>query len=132
MLKSEQMKLSPHEKSWLPWFGKTGKVSMRWSTLINRPRYPILEQTFEGIAATRNSGMTEIVERMFNLIQSIADSSHRYGNDVQAVTKVTESMRGALDQLSFSVARARQTSLRLRHLSSQFQVTQLQVRPGFH
>lgn len=82
-------------------------------------------------AASDNAGMTEIVERMFNLIQSIADSSHRYGNDVQAVAKVTESMRGALDQLSFSVARARQTSLRLRHLSSQFQVTQLQVRPGF-
>lgn len=80
-------------------------------------------------AASDNTGMTEIVERMFSLIQSIADSSHRYGNDVQGVAKVTESMRGALDQLNFSVARARQTSLRLQHLSSQFQVTQLQARP---
>jgi methyl-accepting chemotaxis protein len=81
-------------------------------------------------AASDNTGMTEIVERMFNLIQSIADSSHRYGNDVKDVAKVTESMRGALDQLNFSVARARQTSLRLQHLSSQFQVTQLQARPS--
>ena len=81
-------------------------------------------------AASDNTGMTEIVERMFSLIQSIADSSHRYGNDVHGVAKVTESMRGALDQLNFSVARARQTSLRLQHLSSQFQVTQLQARPG--
>lgn len=83
-------------------------------------------------AASDNTGMTEIVERMFNLIQSIADSSHRYGNDVQGVAKVTESMRGALDQLNFSVARARQTSLRLQHLSSQFQVTQLQAHPRFN
>ncbi|OIR09709.1 methyl-accepting chemotaxis protein 2 [mine drainage metagenome] len=81
-------------------------------------------------AASDNTGMTDIVERMFSLIQSIADSSHRYGNDVQGVAEVTESMRGALDQLNFSVARARQTSLRLQHLSSQFQVTQLQARPA--
>ena len=53
MLKSELMKLSRDERCWLPWFGKTGKLAMRWATLINRRRYPILEQTFEGIANTR-------------------------------------------------------------------------------
>ena len=79
-------------------------------------------------AASDNTGMKEILERMFSLIQGIADSAHRYGKDVQGVAEVTESMRDALDELNFSVARARQTSLRLQHLSGQFQVTQMQGR----
>ena len=47
------MQLQPSEKHWLPWFGKTGKLTMGWSCLLNRPVYPIVEQTFEGIASTR-------------------------------------------------------------------------------
>lgn len=53
MLKSHQMNLSPQEKSWLPWLGKTGKLAMRWACHANRHRYSILEQTFEGIATNR-------------------------------------------------------------------------------
>lgn len=79
-------------------------------------------------AASDNSGMQEILERMFGLIQGIADSAHRYGRDVQGVAEVTESMREALGELNFSVARAKQTSEKLKRLSGQFQVTQMQAR----
>jgi len=52
-LKSHTMNLSSAERRWLPWFGGTGKLTMGWSCFLNRKRYPVVEQTFEGIAATR-------------------------------------------------------------------------------
>ncbi len=52
-LSSGSMQLSSAEKHWLPWFGKTGKLSMRWSCGLNRSTYPVIEQTFEAIAQTR-------------------------------------------------------------------------------
>ncbi|HTJ96196.1 MAG TPA: methyl-accepting chemotaxis protein, partial [Rhodocyclaceae bacterium] len=53
MLKSTQMALSSAEKSWLPWFGKLGKLSMGWFCYLNQSRYSVIESTFEGIASTR-------------------------------------------------------------------------------
>jgi methyl-accepting chemotaxis protein len=53
VLKSNEMSLTPQERRWLPWLGKTGKLSMRWACFLNKRRYPVLEQTFEGIAGTR-------------------------------------------------------------------------------
>jgi methyl-accepting chemotaxis protein len=47
------MQLSANEKRWLPWFGKTGKLTMGWSCWLNRSAYPVIEQTFEAIAETR-------------------------------------------------------------------------------
>lgn len=47
------MSLSEAERWWLPWSGKTGKMAMRWATLLNRGRYESVEQTFESIAQTR-------------------------------------------------------------------------------
>ena len=76
-------------------------------------------------AASDNTGMQEIVERMFNLIQGIAESAYQYGSRVQGVATVTESMRGALDELNFSVAQAKQASQKLKGLASQFQVTRV-------
>ncbi len=52
-LRSETMQLSTSERSWLPWFGKTGKLAMGWACRLNRPAYPIIEKTFEAIAETR-------------------------------------------------------------------------------
>ena len=52
-LRSESMQLTSAEKSWLPVFGKTGKLAMGWACRANRSIYPIIEQTFEGIAETR-------------------------------------------------------------------------------
>lgn len=47
------MSLTSAERAWLPWLGKTGKLAMTWACFLNKRRYPILEQTFEGIAGTR-------------------------------------------------------------------------------
>ncbi|VVO27627.1 methyl-accepting chemotaxis protein [Pseudomonas fluorescens] len=52
-LSSNSMGLSSAEKHWLPWLGKTGKWAMRWSCGLNKSAYPVIEQTFEAIAATR-------------------------------------------------------------------------------
>lgn len=52
-LSSSSMQLSSSEKRWLPWFGKTGKLTMGWGCWLNRSAYPVLEQTFEAIAHTR-------------------------------------------------------------------------------
>ncbi len=79
-------------------------------------------------AASDNTDMQEILERMFTLIQSIAESAYGYGARVQGVAAMTESMREALDELNFSVAQSRQTSQKLKHLAGQFQVTQVQQR----
>ena len=49
----DSMSLSDKERKWLPWFGKTGKVAMRWATHVNRKRYSFLEAAFAGIAQTR-------------------------------------------------------------------------------
>lgn len=79
-------------------------------------------------AASDNSGMQEILQRMFSLIQEISNSAQQYGQGVQGVAQVTESMRGALDELSFSMGRARQTSKRLQQLAGQFEVTAVTPR----
>ncbi|WP_110948038.1 methyl-accepting chemotaxis protein [Pseudomonas bohemica] len=52
-LRSDSMQLSPAEKRWLPWFGKTGKFAMARSCRLNRAIYPVIERTFESIADTR-------------------------------------------------------------------------------
>jgi methyl-accepting chemotaxis protein len=50
---SDAMHLSISEKHWLPWWGKTGKLAMRWACWLNRRRTQPLEVAFEGIAQTR-------------------------------------------------------------------------------
>jgi methyl-accepting chemotaxis protein len=75
-------------------------------------------------AASDKSGMQDILERMFAIIQDISNSALNHGKDVQGVARVTETMRGALSELDFSVAQARQTSGRIKGLADQFQVTQ--------
>ncbi|TFY86045.1 methyl-accepting chemotaxis protein [Pseudomonas nabeulensis] len=52
-LLSHSMQLSTGEKRWLPWFGKTGKITMGWSCWLNQSAYPVIEQTFEAITETR-------------------------------------------------------------------------------
>ena len=52
-LMSDAMGLSSTEKRWLPWFGGNGALRLGWSCYLNRHLYPVIEQTFEGIAATR-------------------------------------------------------------------------------
>lgn len=52
-LKSQAMHLTNKEKKWLPWFGGNGKLSLGFSCFVNKSIYAAVEQTFEGIAATR-------------------------------------------------------------------------------
>lgn len=47
------MQLTPQERSWLPWFGQNGKLALGKSCFLNKDIYPVIEQTFESIAATR-------------------------------------------------------------------------------
>lgn len=47
------MQLTSKERSWLPWFGQNRKLALSRSCYANKSIYPIIEQTFEGIAATR-------------------------------------------------------------------------------
>ena len=77
MLKSNQMRRDAHERSWLPWFGKTGKFAMRWSTFINRRRYSILEQTFEGLATTRKQVLIGWANQQWMLLDTMADELRR-------------------------------------------------------
>jgi hypothetical protein len=62
-LSSNFMQLSANEKRWLPWFGKTGKLTMGWSCWLNRSAYPVIEQTFEAIAETRGAVAAELDTR---------------------------------------------------------------------
>lgn len=77
MLKSYQMKRSAAEQSWLPWFGKNGKLALRWATLINRRRYPVQEQTFEGISTTRVQLLTNWANAQWGLLDAMLEEIQR-------------------------------------------------------
>ncbi|NIY91183.1 methyl-accepting chemotaxis protein [Vibrio diazotrophicus] len=62
------MHLTPEEKGWLPWFGKTGKLAMRKACWFNRKRKASLEQTFENIANTRVKILTTWAENQWSFL----------------------------------------------------------------
>ena len=66
------MQLSVKERAWLPWFGKTGKLSMGWACWLNRARYAVLEQTFEGIASTRVRILTEWANQQWAYMEALS------------------------------------------------------------
>ncbi|MEX5685750.1 methyl-accepting chemotaxis protein [Pseudomonas silesiensis] len=72
-LSSNAMALSPSEKSWLPWFGKTGKIAMGWSCRLNRSAYPVIEQTFEAIAETRVQLLHNWTREQWEHLAELAD-----------------------------------------------------------
>jgi len=122
--------------------GATSEIGHMIETVQNQAREAvnIMEHGSAGMeeglrmaeeAAADNSSTQEILERMFKLIQDIAQSAYAYGNRVQGVAQVTESMHSALDELNLSVAKARQTSQKLKRLADQFQTTQTQEEPVF-
>lgn len=69
-LHSDSMQLSPAERSWLNWYGKTGKVSMGWSCWLNHNRYAVMEQAFESIANTRTKLLQQWVKRQWTQLES--------------------------------------------------------------
>nr|WP_150815834.1 methyl-accepting chemotaxis protein [Pseudomonas fluorescens] len=72
-LSSHSMPLSPSEKRWLPWFGKTGKITMGWSCRLNRSAYPVIEQTFEAIAETRVQLLHNWAREQWEHLAELAD-----------------------------------------------------------
>ncbi len=71
-LKSREMQLSSKERRWLPWLGINGKLRLRWSCWVNRDLYPVVEQTFEGIAHTRRNQLTHWAEGHWGFLQALA------------------------------------------------------------
>jgi methyl-accepting chemotaxis protein len=69
-LQSALMPLSAAEHSWLPWFGKTGKLAMGWACWLNKSRYPIMEQAFESIANTRIRLLHQWVKHQWAQLES--------------------------------------------------------------
>ncbi|MGY2574614.1 methyl-accepting chemotaxis protein [Vibrio sp. C8] len=77
------MYLTPEEKGWLPWFGKTGKFAMRKACWFNRKRKASLEQTFENIANTRVKILTTWAENQWSFLHDASlylstKSPHEY------------------------------------------------------
>jgi methyl-accepting chemotaxis protein len=70
-----QMNLSPTERRWLPWFGATGKLRMRWATYLNRHNLAALEQAFEGFAQTRVMLLNNWANQQWAYLEGFARSA---------------------------------------------------------
>lgn len=81
-LQSRNMQLTDGERSWLPWFGKTGKLAMGWACFLNRAAYPVVEQTFEGVANTRKKILIHWAEGHWEFLERLA---HLIGADFPAI-----------------------------------------------
>ena len=75
MLKSHQMNLSIDEKKWLPFFGKTGTMSLGLSCLLNKDTYGLVERTFEGISSTRLKILTQWAQEKWVYLSAIAEEA---------------------------------------------------------
>ena len=72
-LQSDKMALSHDEQHWLPWFGKTGKLAMRWACRRNRDRLTAMESAFDSFAQTRKELLTQWCEQQWRLLESLAE-----------------------------------------------------------
>jgi methyl-accepting chemotaxis protein len=97
-LQSSNMQLSPSERSWLPLFGSTGKLAMGWSCWLNRKRYPVIEQVFEGVAQSRARVLQSWVSAQWDHIAEMADTLGAGFAEVGA--GVLESKRAQMAELS--------------------------------
>lgn len=66
------MNLSNSERSWLPYFGKCGRLAMGWACHLNQWRYPILEEIFDSIATTRVRILSEWAEQKWSSLSGIS------------------------------------------------------------
>jgi methyl-accepting chemotaxis protein len=77
-LKSDHMSLTSQELSWLPWFGKTGKLRMSWACFLNRHRYAALENTFEAFANNRKKILEEWAELKWSILDRLTTELEIY------------------------------------------------------
>ncbi|WP_228720816.1 methyl-accepting chemotaxis protein [Nitrogeniibacter mangrovi] len=66
------MRLSGAERRWLPWFGRTGKLAMRWATWLNRDSVDVLEHTFDGVARIRVGLLQRWATSQWNHLEALA------------------------------------------------------------
>jgi methyl-accepting chemotaxis protein len=71
-LKSDEMALSVSEKSWLNWFGSTGKFKMGWACWLNKSRYPLVEMAFESIANTRMNILHQWTNLLWDSLETLS------------------------------------------------------------
>lgn len=73
-LRSKDMALSGSERSWLPWFGNTGKLRMGWACWINSNRYKQLEEIFESLSATRVKLLQQWCDNQWTTLEAIGQA----------------------------------------------------------
>ncbi|WP_133012485.1 methyl-accepting chemotaxis protein [Marinomonas flavescens] len=82
VLESDKMNLSRAEKHWLPVFGATGKLRMRWSCLLNHKSQFDIENTFEGIAATRVHILTTWANTVWSRMSQVSQQKTDLQNEI--------------------------------------------------
>jgi methyl-accepting chemotaxis protein len=71
-LRSDDMDFHGKERRWLPWFGKQGKLAMRWSCLVNRGQGERVEKTFTGLVQTRAQVLAGWATQYWRQLESLA------------------------------------------------------------
>ncbi|WP_203300494.1 methyl-accepting chemotaxis protein [Marinobacter sediminum] len=97
-LKSEFMKLTSAERSWLPVWGATGKLAMGWSCFLNRGLYGTNEQIFESIARTRRDALITWADHKWSFLNTLAVRLE--GQDDDGMRELIETSSGRLREIS--------------------------------
>jgi methyl-accepting chemotaxis protein len=95
ILKSHAMHLSAEEKKWLSWLGANGKLKLLPSCSLNRGRYAQIEETFQGIAATRQKILIQWAEFNWSFLEQLADKLADHFGDSET--------RDVLQKMKFNV-----------------------------
>ena len=72
-LRSHTMNFHGSERRWLPWLGKTGKLAMRWSCLLNAGQAAQVEKTFSGLARSRVELLENWARQHWQALELIAE-----------------------------------------------------------
>lgn len=97
-LKSEFMKLTSAERSWLPFWGATGKLAMGWSCFLNRGLYGTNEQIFESIARTRRDALITWADHKWAFLNTLAVRLE--GQHDEGMRELVETSSGRLREIS--------------------------------
>ncbi|MDP2285972.1 MAG: methyl-accepting chemotaxis protein [Pseudohongiella sp.] len=68
----QAMQLDPNEKHWLPVFGKTGKLQMRWNWAINQQHLPLVQSIFENLAISRKQILEDWTGSNWDILEGLA------------------------------------------------------------